>query len=132
MDGFAVSFRLDAGCLCAEVSGWVDGYAPTLGFFREIAAELRKVDASCVLIVDASRGVVPTADELETLAVTLKGEGFDHVPVAYVDVAGTAIARIEAGEIRAREQGYAFRVFDNERMARIWLRYGCDGSERQD
>lgn len=121
---FQVECSLDGGCLRARVTGWVDGYAPTLAFFRQIAEALRKVDASGVLVVDESKGVVPTADELETLAMTLKGEGFDGVPVAYVDVAGTAIARIEAGEIRARSHGYAFRVFDNERLARIWLRYG--------
>lgn len=82
-----------------------------------------------MLVVDESRGVVPTPDQLESLAVALKGEGFDRVPVAYVDVAGTALARIEAGEIRARSHGYAFRVFDNERMARIWLLYGAQGPD---
>lgn len=131
-DGFRVECRLEAGCLRARVSGWVDGYAPTLAFFRQIAEELRKVEAAGVLVVDESKGVVPTPDELETLAMTLKGEGFDRVPVAYVDVAGTAIARIEAGEIRARSHGYAFRVFDNERMARIWLSYGRRGEEAVD
>lgn len=123
---FQVHCRAEGGCLRAQVSGWVDSYETTLAFFREIAVELRKVDARRVLIVDESKGVVPTPDELETLAIALKGEGFDGVRIAYVDVAATAIARIEAGEIRARSHGYRFRVFDNEKLARIWLRYGRD------
>ena len=123
---------VEDGHLRAQVSGWVEGYAQTLGFFREILAELRNADVSGVLIVDESKGVVPSPDELERLARVLSSEGFARVPVAYVDVAGTAIARIEAGEIRAREQGYAFRVFDNERLARIWLHYGVGASVREE
>lgn len=128
-DGFRVHCHVDAGLLCARVTGWVEGYAPTLAFFRQIAQALRDTEATGVLVVDESKGVVPTPDQLESLAVALKGEGFDRVPVAYVDVAGTALARIEAGEIRARSHGYAFRVFDNERMARIWLLYGAQGPD---
>ena len=121
---FEVQCRAEAGCLRAHVTGWVDTYEATLAFFRKIAVELRKVDVRRVLIVDETRGVVPTPDELERLALALKGEGFDGKRNAYVDVAATAIARIEAGEIRARAHGYRFRVFDNEHLARIWLRYG--------
>jgi len=45
---FEVQCRAEAGCLRAQVTGWVDTYEATLAFFREIAAELhRSAPARC-------------------------------------------------------------------------------------
>ena len=73
---------------------------------------------------DSTDGVVPSAQEFETLATSIRDAGFDGVRVAYVDVKGTAVGRIEVGEIVARRHGYHFRVFDREPLAWLWLRYG--------
>lgn len=123
---FALDFRMEGGTLRVESSGVIDTLATTIDFFRDIAAGLRRANARSLLIVDRTSGVVPDAREFDTLAATLKDEGFEGVRIAFVDVAATAIARIEVGEIVARGHGYLFRVFDNEALARVWLRYGRD------
>jgi hypothetical protein len=79
-----------------------------------------------VLIVDSSSGVVPDARGFDVVARAVEGEGFEDVRIAYVDVGGSAIERVEVGEIVARSHGYRLRVFDNEAQARIWLHYGRD------
>jgi len=124
----SVELRFDVrdGCLCVRSSGTIDTLEATIDFFRRIAVELRRVRAAGLLIVDSSDGAVPDADEFETLAASLRNEGFEGVRTAFVDVKGTAISRIEVGEIVARRHGYHFRVFDSEPLAWLWLRYGKD------
>lgn len=117
-------FELRDGCLCVRSSGTIDTLEATIDFFRRIAAELRRVRARTLLIVDSTDGTVPDAGEFETLAGSLRDEGFEDVRIAFVDVKGTAIGRIEIGEIVARRHGYHFRVFDSEPLAWLWLRYG--------
>jgi hypothetical protein len=77
-----------------------------------------------VLVIDHTFGVVPPEDQLRKLFASVEGQGFAGVRVAYVDARGTAINRMEVGEIMGREHGYECRVFDNEPRARIWLHYG--------
>lgn len=119
-------FEVRDGCLCVRSSGTIDTLEEIIGFFRRIAAELRRVRAGGLLIVDSTEGAVPDADGFEMLAGSLHNEGFEGVRIAFVDVKGTAIGRIEVGEIVARRHGYHFRVFDNEPLAWLWLRYGKD------
>ena len=119
-------FEVRDGCLCVRSSGTIDTLEATIDFFRRIAAELRRVRARTLLIVDSTGGTVPDAGEFETLAGSLRDEGFEGVRIAFVDVKGTAIGRIEIGEIVARRHGYHFRVFDSEPLAWLWLRYGRD------
>ena len=119
-------FEVREGCLCVRSSGTIDTLEATIDFFRRIAIELRRVRAGGLLIVDSTDGTVPDAAEFETLAGSLRGEGLDGVRIAFVDVKGTAIGRIEVGEIVARRHGYHFRVFDSEPLAWLWLRYGKD------
>ena len=119
-------FEVREGCLCVRSSGTIDTLEATIDFFRRIAVELRRVRAGGLLIVDSTDGTVPDAAEFETLAGSLRGEGLDGVRIAFVDVKGTAIGRIEVGEIVARRHGYLFRVFDSEPLAWLWLRYGKD------
>ncbi|MCA0394706.1 MAG: hypothetical protein LCH70_11430 [Proteobacteria bacterium] len=121
---FDLRFEMRDGSLCVYSSGTVDSLPATIEFFLRIGEELGRVQARRVLIVDSTDGVVPSAQEFETLATSIRDAGFDGVRVAYVDVKGTAVGRIEVGEIVARRHGYHFRVFDREPLAWLWLRYG--------
>ena len=122
--GFDVSFHLEADTVVAEASGWIDEIERIIELFQRCAAELRKTHSRKLLVLDHTRGVVPPEAEMRRLIFALEGSGFESVRVAYVDVRGTAVGRIETAEILGREQGYDVHVFDNEQRARIWLNYG--------
>jgi hypothetical protein len=123
---YTLEFSVADGCLRAASSGTIDTVEATVQLFRDVAAELRRVGARTVLIVDSTRGAVPDARGFHAVATAMEGEGYEHVRIAYVDVGGSAIARVEVGEIVARTHGYRLRVFDNEAQARLWLHYGRD------
>jgi hypothetical protein len=123
---FEMTFRAEGNCLIAEVTGWIDGVEAVIAVFMRIAAELQTIRCNHLLILDRTRGVVPSEQEMQKLMAALEGSGFDDMRVAYVDVRGTAVSRMEVAEILGRERGYDCRVFDNEQRARIWLNYGDD------
>jgi hypothetical protein len=122
--GFELILDLESSGLVANVTGRIDGIEALIVLFMRIAAELRRTGLRQVLVIDHSFGVVPPEDQLKQLVDSVGGQGFADVRVAYVDARGTAISRMEVGEIIGREQGYECRVFDNESRARIWLHYG--------
>jgi len=122
--GFELRLDLESSGLVANVTGRIDGIEALIAMFMRIAAELRRTGLRQVLVIDHSFGVVPPEDQLKQLVDSVGGQGFADVRVAYVDARGTAISRMEVGEIIGREHGYECRVFDNESRARIWLHYG--------
>lgn len=122
--GFELILDLESSGLVANVTGRIGGIEALIALFMRIAAELRRTGLRQVLVIDHSFGVVPPEDQLKQLVDSVGGEGFADVRVAYVDARGTAISRMELGEIIGREHGYECRVFDNESRARIWLHYG--------
>jgi hypothetical protein len=122
--GFDIAFHLDADTVVAEATGWIDEVGAIIELFRGSAAELRKARSRKLLVLDRTRGVVPPEAEMRRLLAALEGSGIETVRVAYVDVRGTAVGRIEVAEILGRERGYDVRVFDNAQRARIWLDYG--------
>ena len=129
MDGshtqtFTLQFRREAELLVAEAEGRIDDIAALGALFTAVARHMREGAHTRVLVLDHTQGVVPPETDMRALFSQLKGIGYEDVRVAYVDARGTAVARMEIGEIIAREQGYDCRVFDNEPRARIWLHYG--------
>lgn len=122
--GFELILDLESSGLVANVTGRIDGIEALIALFMRIAAELRRTGLRQVLVIDHSFGVVPSEDQLRRLVDAVGGQGFADVRLAYVDARGTAISRMELGEIIGREHGYECRVFDNESRARIWLHYG--------
>jgi hypothetical protein len=118
-------FRREGDCLVADVAGWIDGVDALIGLFRRCAAQLRAARRDKLLVLDQTRGVVPPEAEMRRLLAALEGTGLGEVRIAWVDVRGTAIGRIEVAEILGRERGYDVSVFDNEQRARIWLNYGA-------
>lgn len=122
--GFDLRLDTESSGLVAHVTGRIDTIEALIALFLRIGAELRRTGLRQVLVVDHTHGVVPPEDQLRELVRAMEGQGFDTVRVAYVDARGTAISRMEVGEIIGREHGYECRVFDNEARARIWLHYG--------
>lgn len=123
---FELKLLAESHCLVANVTGWIENIDAMIALFAQIGVALRSTHCTRLLVLDHTRGVVPPEHEMKTLMATLEGRGFDAVRTAYVDMRGTAISRMEVGEILGRERGYDCRVFDNEHRARIWLNYGND------
>ena len=121
---FQLTFTTESSGLVANVAGLIDSIDALIAMFMEIGAELQRTGLRRLLVIDHSYGVVPPEEQLRKLFVSVEGQGFADVRVAYVDARGTAISRMEVGEIMGREQGYECCVFDNEARARIWLHYG--------
>lgn len=121
---FSIAFRVEAGCVEARVTGLIDSPEAAVMMFMQIAARLQGSDASRVLVLDEADGSVPTADEFAGIVHRIRDSGLERARVAYVDVPGSAVARMEVGEVIARERGFAVKVFDHEALARIWLSYG--------
>lgn len=123
---FELTLLAESHCLIANVTGWIETIDAMIAMFAQIGAALRRTHCTRLLVLDHTRGVVPPEHEMKTLMTVMEGRGFESVRIAYVDMRGTAISRMEVGEILGRERGYDCRVFDNEQRARIWLNYGDD------
>jgi hypothetical protein len=128
VDGDATGFQLvletESSGLVAMVTGRIETVEQLIALFMRIAGEVRRTGVKQVLVLDHTQGVVPPEAQMRKLFAALEGQGFASVRVAYVDARGTAVSRMEVGEILGREHGYECRVFDNEPRARIWLHYG--------
>lgn len=122
--GFELVLEIEIDDLVANVTGRIDGIEAVIAMFMRLAAELRRTGLRRLLVIDHTFGVVPTEDQLQLVANSVSGQGYADARVAYVDARGTAISRMEVGEIIGREHGYECRVFDSESRARIWLHYG--------
>lgn len=121
---FAIVFDERRELLEARVEGWIDTPEHLIALFMKVAEAVRRVGARKVMVIDHTRGVVPDEQGMLQMMRALEGQGFEQVRLAYVDMHGTAISRMEVGEILGRERGYECRVFDSVQRARIWLNYG--------
>ena len=124
MPGFQLALNIESNGLVANVTGRIDSVDALIALFMMIGVELQRTGVRSLLVIDHTFGAVPPEDQLRRLFSSVEGQGFAEVRVAYVDARGTAVSRMEVGEIMGREQGYECRVFDNEARARIWLHYG--------
>lgn len=116
--------NIESNGLVANVTGRIDSVDALIALFTKIGVELQRTGVRNLLVIDHTFGAVPPEDQFRRLFSSVEGQGFAEVRVAYVDARGTAVSRMEVGEIMGREQGYECRVFDNEARARIWLHYG--------
>lgn len=122
--GFELALATESSALVATVTGRIEAVEALIQLFLRIAAEVRRTGVRQVLVLDHTHGVVPPEAQLRKLFAALEGQSMESVRLAYVDARGTAVSRMELGEILGRERGYDCRVFDNEARARIWLHYG--------
>jgi hypothetical protein len=121
---FTLGFSAHGHVLEATVDGRLDGTADVIALFLALADEIRRTGADRLLVVDHSAGVVPDEAGLRQLMLAMGGQGLKDTRIAYVDARGTAVGRMELGEIIGREHGYSCRVFGDESQARLWLDYG--------
>jgi hypothetical protein len=121
---FQLTLDTESSGLVATVTGRIETVEHLIALFMRIAGEVRRTGVNQVLVLDHTHGIVPPEAQLRKLFAAMEGQGFATVRVAYVDARGTAVSRMEVGEILGREHGYECRVFDNESRARIWLHYG--------
>jgi len=105
----------------AEVEG-VAGMAGTLAYWREIADWGRRHGARTLLLVDRLAGAPLTEADWLRLVTSMHGEGLEKLRIAHVKPLG--LQEVEFCEIFARDSGIEARVFENETLAEVWLRYG--------
>ena len=128
MSQFEAPFRIafhgtDYG-LKAHVQGVNGTLATTLAYWREIAEEVRRTQPPGLLVVDDMEGDPPPPEELLQFVQAMRGLGMENVRVAYLEKHLDQIPQVELASILATEHGFQARVFDNERSAVTWLRYG--------
>ena len=121
---FRIAFTATDYGLKAQVCGINGTLETTLAYWRAIAAEVRSSGAEGVLVIDDMEGLPPTPDELLQFVQAMHGEGMEQVRVAYVEKHLEQIPQGELASILANEHGFRGQVFDNERSAVTWLRYG--------
>jgi hypothetical protein len=107
--------------LRAHVAGESDVDA-TLSYWREIAQAARERNADSLLLVDELAGAPLDEGDWLRVVTGLQGEGLERLRIAHVKPKG--LQQVEFCEIFARDAGIEARVFENEALADIWLRYG--------
>jgi len=105
----------------AEVAG-TSSLPATVDYWRRIAAWARGHDARTLLLVDRLVGTPLTEADWLHLVTSMGGEGLEKLRIAHVKPQG--LQEVEFCEIFARDSGIEARVFENETLAEVWLRYG--------
>ncbi len=121
---FRIEFSPADFGLKAHVRGINGTLETTLAYWRRIAAEVRRLRPAGLLVVDDMEGEPPPPEQLLQFIHAMQGEGLEAVRVAYVEKHLDQIPQVELASILANEQGFQGHVFDNERSAVTWLRYG--------
>ena len=96
--------------------------ATTLAYWREIVREVHARRPDSLLLVDELSGAPLEESDWLQLVTGVRGEGLETLRIAHVKPAG--LQQVEFCEIFARDAGIEARVFENETLADIWLRYG--------
>ena len=94
----------------------------TVAYWKAIVDESQRVRPGAILLVDELQGEPLAETDWKRLVEAMAGHGLESVKIAHVKPAG--LQKIEHCELYAREAGFHARVFDDERMADLWLRYG--------
>lgn len=121
---FRIEFSPADYGLKAHVKGINGTLETTLAYWRKIAMEVRRLQPAGLLVLDDMEGDPPPPEQLLQFVHAMRGEGMENVRVAYVEKHLEQIPQVELASILANELGFNGHVFDNERSATIWLRYG--------
>lgn len=121
--GYRIEFSPYPSGLRAHVSG-DSNVETTLAYWREIAKVARERGADSLLLVDEMTGDPLSEADWLHVVISLKDEGLQRLRIAHAKPLG--LQQVEFCEIFARDAGIAARVFESERMADLWLRYGSD------
>jgi hypothetical protein len=122
MEDIEVAMRREAGgILRVHVSGEAS-LESAIGYWRRIAAEIARDPPLYLLLVDELVGPALTPAEWAALVDELADRGLAGVRIAHVKPRG--LEAIEHCEIAATQAGMQARVFVDETLASVWLRYG--------
>ncbi len=119
---YAIDITLRGGVLHARVSG-TSTVANTIAYWRRIAQAAREHGVDALLLVDVMSGEPLQEDDWLQVVTSLQDEGLQRMRIAHVKPQG--LQQVEFCEIFARDVGIEARVFENETLAGIWLRYGA-------
>jgi len=121
MAGYTIEITAHGSGMRAEVAGGSSVEA-ALGYWREIARWARERGADSLLLVDRLEGDPLTEADWLDLVTGMQGEGLEKLRIAHVRPLG--LHDVEFCEIFARDAGIEARVFENETLANVWLRFG--------
>jgi hypothetical protein len=116
-----VSFSRRASLLRVHVAG-ASSLDNTLAYWQSIVAEIGREPADAILLIDELAGKPLQQEEWLSLVQHMAGHGLERSRIAHVKPGG--LQQIEYCEIFARDAGFRAHVFDDERAAELWLRYG--------
>ena len=118
---YAIDIAVRGGVLHVRVSG-ASTVPNTVAYWRLIAQAAREHGAEALLLVDMMSGEPLQEDDWQQVVTSLRDEGLQRLRIAHVKPLG--LQQVEFCEIFARDAGIEARVFENETLAGIWLRYG--------
>ncbi|MGN7725432.1 hypothetical protein ACTJIL_06375 [Luteimonas sp. 22616] len=120
-DGYRIGITPHGKSLRVHVAGEANVEA-TQAYWREIAKVARERGADSLLLIDELTGQPLDESDWLSVVTSLQGEGLERLRIAHVKPQG--LQQVEFCEIFARDAGIEARVFENETLADIWLRYG--------
>lgn len=119
--GYRIRITRHGSGLRAEVEG-ESSMEAAIGYWREIAGWARERGADSLLLVDRLTGEPLVEADWLRLVTSMRGEGLEKLRIAHVKPLG--LHEVEFCEIFARDAGIEARVFENETVADVWLRFG--------
>ena len=112
--------RQSGGLLYVHVAGTAS-FASALAYWQAIAEAVEARPAQMLLLIDALRGQALTEAEWKRLVAAV-GPRLGQLRIAHVKPHG--LDTVEYCVLSAMSAGLDARVFEDERMASLWLRYG--------
>ena len=119
-DALSISIRPHPAGLRAEVGG--EGTLEnTIASWHLIVDHVRRHQARVVLLGHHMTGPGLWPVQWRALVAAMDGRGLEHVRIAHAKPNG--LQEVEYCEIYALEAGIDARVFEDERLADLWLRH---------
>lgn len=119
-DALSICIRPHPAGLRAEVGG-EGSLENTIASWQLIVDHVRRHEARGVLLVDRMTGPALSAEQWRALVQAMDGQGLERVRIAHAKPNG--LQEVEYCEIYALEAGIDARVFEDERLADLWLRH---------
>ena len=117
---YQIIFEQRKDYLYAYVSGKSDSLKISLGFWREVAEEARRVQARKVLLEENIKEAVSVL-EMYQIAAEIPRLGFENVQIAFVDRYLDQKDLNHFGETVATNRGLRGRIFNEISEAEKWL-----------
>lgn len=112
--------RQSGGLLYVHVAGTAS-FASALAYWEAIAAAIEERPAQLLLLIDELRGPAMSEAQWKQLVAEV-GPRLGQLRIAHVKPHG--LDTVEYCVLSAMGAGLDARVFEDERMANLWLRYG--------